>query len=125
MDALIWRSPSDMARLAHLKSVVLNGPDPHLPSLDPNKVIKFTSMAVYTRFHSLVITQNQLELFLKLYFALALPQLECECLCNIPFSPDGAHSIAVSCCKQWIGQASIAGHNHIVEGISNRQLLLD
>ena len=29
MDALIQRSPSDMARLAHLKGVVLKGPDPH------------------------------------------------------------------------------------------------
>jgi hypothetical protein len=101
------------------------------------KIIKIKSIykkiTTYTKiwnnspiqFHSLVITQNQLELFLKPSSALPLPQLERECLCNTPFSPDGAHSLAVSCCKQWIGQASIAGHNHIVEGISNRQLLLD
>ena len=114
MDALIRHSPSDMARLAHLKSVVLKGPDPHFPYLDPNKAIKFTPMAVYTRFHSLVITQYQLELVLKLSLALQLPQPERACLCNTPFSPDGAHSL---CCRQWIGQSSIAGHNRIVEGI--------
>ena len=114
MDALIRRSPSDVARLAHLKSVVLKGNDPHFTSLDPNKVIKFTPMAVYTRFHSMVITPYQLELVLKLSLALPLPQPERACLCNTPFSPDGAHSL---CCKQWIGQSSIAGHNRIVEGI--------
>ena len=97
LDALIRRSPPDMARLAHLQSAVIKGSDPHFPFLDRNQAVKFTPMAVYTRFHSLVITPYQLELVLKLSLALPLPQPERACLCNTPFSPDGAHSV---CCRQ-------------------------
>ena len=74
-----------MARLAHLKSVVLKGSD-HVPGLDPNKTIKFTPIVVYSRFLSLVITPYQLELVLKLSLALLLPQPERAFLCNRLFS---------------------------------------
>ena len=80
MDALIRHSSTDVARITHLNSVLIKGPEPNFPPLDPNEKIKFTPMAVFTRFHSPIFTQYQIDLALKLSLALSLPQPESVCL---------------------------------------------
>ena len=117
MDALIWRSPSDMARLAHLKSVVINGPDliyRRWTLIRSLSLLPWLCIRDSTPWLSPRINLNYFSSFLLLFH---FPSWNVSASV-IPPSPQMALILcAVSCCKQWIGQASIAEHNHIVEGI--------
>ena len=106
-------SPRDRSRISHLSQVLLKGRDPRLP-VDPDRVIKFTPMAVFTRFHSLHMTRYQLMQVLRLYLGLPIPPPQQVCRCSTPLSSDGTHLLT---CTQWAAHGWTHGHDAVMQAI--------